>query len=294
MIDSIRLDFTDADEVAFTPDASRLTATFGDGAAVYTIADRVRIAIPSGGDRYDRPAFNATGTMVVATTTSAQFSHTNLGAPNSTLVLRHQWGPGDTIRDRSNHYTVQSLLSADGTLVLGLYRDAVVVWRSADGAVVERQPLAYTPGGPEPRTMAASGDASHVVIGYGRANSMAWDRARHTLRPLLPPGGDVVQRRGRRIDATAVGFLPNSHALFVAAAAGEEFTYEDATWKNGAFTYALLDGLTTKDADANRDGIIMVSELRAHVTRVVRELTGGRQTPTSRRENLANDFPVLP
>lgn len=233
VIDSTRLGYIGAQEVAFAPDASRLAATFGDSAMACTIADGARIPIAAVGDRYDRPAFDDAGTMLVATTTSGQFSLTNLRTPKSAIALGHRWGPGDTVRNRNSHYTQQSLLSSDGTLVVGLYEDAVVVWRSASGDVVDRQPLLRIPGGPEPKTVAISGDASRIIIGYSKANSLVWDRTRHTLRPLLPTGGDVVQRTGRRIDASAVGFLPNSHALFVAS--------NDSVWTIDAESGTAID-----------------------------------------------------
>ena len=44
------------------------------------------------------------------------------------------------------------------------------------------------------------------------------------------------------------------------------------------------------EADQNRDGRVQVSELRDFVEQEVRRLTNGRQSPTSRRENLLFDF----
>lgn len=46
-------------------------------------------------------------------------------------------------------------------------------------------------------------------------------------------------------------------------------------------------------ADLDRDGTIRVSELREYVVGEVHRLTREAQTPTSRRENLEFDFPVL-
>jgi hypothetical protein len=58
------------------------------------------------------------------------------------------------------------------------------------------------------------------------------------------------------------------------------------------FTYSLIEGLTTGNADADNDGHIVVSELRDYVFDKVSALTHGRQNPTSRRENLEFDFKV--
>jgi len=83
-----------------------------------------------------------------------------------------------------------------------------------------------------------------------------------------------------------------SGAVVIASASGKEFAYESNEWRNGVFTYALLEGLKSKSADRNGDGRITVSELKDYVTQRVQFLTGGKQTPTSRRENLDFDFRV--
>lgn len=83
-----------------------------------------------------------------------------------------------------------------------------------------------------------------------------------------------------------------SGAVVIAAAGADEYAYEDATWSNGAFTYALLNGLTDRAADLNRDGSVTANELRDYVAQLVMSLTNGRQRPTARRENLEFDFPI--
>jgi WD40 repeat protein len=84
-----------------------------------------------------------------------------------------------------------------------------------------------------------------------------------------------------------------SGAAVISSASGSEFALESAKWNNGVFTYSVIQGLMTGAADTNRDGTIRVSELRDYVVGEVQRLTRGAQTPTSRRENLEFDFPVL-
>jgi WD40 repeat protein len=81
-------------------------------------------------------------------------------------------------------------------------------------------------------------------------------------------------------------------AMVISSAGGAEFAFESSEWKNGVFTYSVLEGIRTGKADANKDGEIRVSELRDYVFARVKELTQGKQNPTSRQENLEFDFRV--
>ncbi|MBX3233221.1 MAG: caspase family protein [Labilithrix sp.] len=83
-------------------------------------------------------------------------------------------------------------------------------------------------------------------------------------------------------------------AHVLASSAGAEYSLEDPEWKNSVFTYALLQGLRERKADAGEDGELKVSELRAYVRKTVAELTAGHQTPNARRENLEADFDLTP
>ena len=81
-------------------------------------------------------------------------------------------------------------------------------------------------------------------------------------------------------------------AAVISSSSGNEYSLEGEQWKNGVFTYALLNGLKNRGADANKDQAITVSELQAYVIDQVRKLTQGGQNPTVRRENLESDFVV--
>ena len=81
-------------------------------------------------------------------------------------------------------------------------------------------------------------------------------------------------------------------ATVVSSAGGGEYAMESGKWKNGLFTYCLINGIQTKEADLNKDGKIMLSELQKYVQSKVVELSGGKQQPTSRIENISSDFRV--
>jgi len=81
-------------------------------------------------------------------------------------------------------------------------------------------------------------------------------------------------------------------ATVISSAGGMEFAMESADWNNGLFTYCLLNGITSGDADLNKDGEIWLSELQQYVQTQVTLLSNGKQQPTSRIENQVVDFRV--
>ncbi len=82
----------------------------------------------------------------------------------------------------------------------------------------------------------------------------------------------------------------SSGALIISSAGGTEYAMEGSDWNNGVFTYSLLKGMSNGEADLNKDGKVMAGELNEFVRIKVSELTGGRQTPTTRAEVLENDW----
>lgn len=81
-------------------------------------------------------------------------------------------------------------------------------------------------------------------------------------------------------------------ATVISAAGGAEYAMESALWQNGLFTYCLLEGIQSMNADENKNGEIMLSELQAYIGKKVEELSQGKQMPTSRVENLSLDYRI--
>ncbi len=79
-------------------------------------------------------------------------------------------------------------------------------------------------------------------------------------------------------------------ATVISAAGGTEFAAEGVNSQNGLFTGSLLEGIQTRRADLNRDRTYTVSELRHFVSEQVIKRSNGSQVPTSREENIKNDF----
>lgn len=81
-------------------------------------------------------------------------------------------------------------------------------------------------------------------------------------------------------------------ATIISAAGGTEFAAEGLNSANGLFTASLLDGIQSRRADVNRNRSYTVSELMNYISEQVVTLSNGMQIPTSREENVKNDFRV--
>lgn len=79
-------------------------------------------------------------------------------------------------------------------------------------------------------------------------------------------------------------------ATVISAAGGTEFAAEGVNSENGLFTASFIEGIKTRYADWNRDRSYTVSEMRTFVSNQVIKKSNGNQVPTSREENIKNDF----
>ena len=71
---------------------------------------------------------------------------------------------------------------------------------------------------------------------------------------------------------------------------GRENSQESAAWGHGAFTEALIEGLSEGEADLLHNGSISVSALDAYIAGRVKDLTEGHQHPVMSRPDTVPDF----
>ncbi|MBP8985728.1 MAG: caspase family protein [Syntrophobacterales bacterium] len=106
--------------------------------------------------------------------------------------------------------------------------------------------------------------------------------------------GSVMGARRGMADITAVvnelASAENGAVVF-ASSTGRQYALEDAAWGNGAFTRALVEGIGGK-ADYTGKGKITVNMLDLYLSERVKELTKGRQTPTTTKPHTVPDFPI--
>ncbi len=80
-------------------------------------------------------------------------------------------------------------------------------------------------------------------------------------------------------------------AIVFASSSKAQKSLESDQWGNGAFTKALVEGLKGK-ADYLHKGKITVNMLDLYVSERVKELTNGKQTPTTAKPQSIQDFPI--
>jgi WD40 repeat protein len=107
--------------------------------------------------------------------------------------------------------------------------------------------------------------------------------------------GNVMGARGAPTDIMGiVNELASAEngAVVFASSTGKQYSFEDPNWGNGAFTKAVVEGISGK-ADYIGKGRITINMLDLYVSERVKELTRGKQTPATAKPQTIPDFPLV-
>ncbi|MCC6810048.1 MAG: caspase family protein [Deltaproteobacteria bacterium] len=109
-------------------------------------------------------------------------------------------------------------------------------------------------------------------------------------------GSVVGKPKFRGLDADINGFVnelasADNGVVVFTSSSGRQLSQESEEWKNGAFTLALIEGLSGA-ADAQKSGRVTVNMLDLYVSERVKALTKGSQTPTTAKPTTVQDFPI--
>ncbi len=107
--------------------------------------------------------------------------------------------------------------------------------------------------------------------------------------------GDGVRRAMNNNITKAIKELVSTgrEQVIMTAATGGSYSLDKDKWKHGAFTKALLEGLGELRADYDRNSIVSIKEIDLYVTKRVKELTKGKQKPTTIIPESLPDFPIV-
>ena len=107
--------------------------------------------------------------------------------------------------------------------------------------------------------------------------------------------GNIMGARAVATDITGVvnelASAENGAVVF-ASSTGKQNSFEDLAWGNGAFTKAVVEGISGK-ADYTGKGKITINMLDLYISERVKELTGGKQTPATAKPQTIPDFPLV-
>ncbi len=81
--------------------------------------------------------------------------------------------------------------------------------------------------------------------------------------------------------------------VVLSASTGNEKSLENKEWNHGAFTLALVRALKEKKADMDQDGIVYLRELDFFVAEEVKNLTRGKQHPTTQKPSTISRLPLF-
>lgn len=113
-------------------------------------------------------------------------------------------------------------------------------------------------------------------------------RAGRTVELMENPLG--LQSTNELMKSLFMDLRKGTGATVISSSGGAELSIEGSEFKNGLFTYCVIQGLTKNAADLNRDKHISVSELQIYVREEVSRISKGLQTPTSRTQNKELDY----
>ncbi len=124
-----------------------------------------------------------------------------------------------------------------------------------------------------------------------RRTAIKWDEIKDTITSLPSKvllladtchSGNIMGGGKKRDITGAIKSIveAGTGAIIMTATTGRGYSIEKESWGHGAFTKALLEGLNGR-ADFNRNGEISIKELDLYITDRVKELTNGRQKPTT-------------
>jgi len=172
-------------------------------------------------------------------------------------------------------------------------RDVGMVFLAGHGVTDKRQRFFFLPTDVDTeklRSSAVSQDEMLNTMSSLAGKALMFVDACYSANSL-----DSEKTRGPSADITQVvnelSSAENGVVMF-ASSTGRQVSIERDDWQNGAFTEALLEGLSGS-ADYTKDGALTIAELDLWLSERVKQLTDKRQAPVARKPDTVPDFPFV-
>jgi uncharacterized caspase-like protein len=135
-----------------------------------------------------------------------------------------------------------------------------------------------------------------------RRTALKWTEIQDTINGLPSKvilladtchSGNIAGGTRRSITSAVKSIISSgSGSIIMTATTGSGYSYEQKEWGHGAFTKALLEGIAQTKADYDHDDSISIKEIDLFITTRVKELTHGKQKPTTITPRSIPDFVI--
>jgi hypothetical protein len=135
-----------------------------------------------------------------------------------------------------------------------------------------------------------------------RRSSVRWSEFQDTITNLPSKvilladtchSGAIMGMQRRDITSAIKSIISSGSGTIIFTATGKNgYSYENPNWGHGAFTKAIIEGLKLSKADYDNDGEITIKELDLYITNKVKQLTNGKQKPTTIIPDSVPDFAI--
>ncbi len=113
-----------------------------------------------------------------------------------------------------------------------------------------------------------------------------------TVKSSMTARGNIISS-----DEAIKELVEGTGSVVLASSTGKESSYESVEFGggHGAFSYAILRGITRGEADkaGDKNGYVSLLEMQGYVSRKVVEITKGGQHPTTPQSQNLRDFPLF-
>ena len=168
----------------------------------------------------------------------------------------------------------EALAAMERNMAKGAGQDLAVVMFSGHGAMIDGQ-FYLVPHGADNSTPARL--KSSVIPAAEFQGEILKLAARGRVLVLLDACRSAGLIGGKQGADMLRSVLAANNVTVLTSSKADKLSREDEQWGHGAFTKVLLDALSADDIDADRNGVISMTELTAYIAKHLSQLTAGDQ-----------------